>query len=391
MLDGLLNLSFWGYLIAVLIMTHITVVGITLYLHREQCHRGIDLHPIVQHFFRFWLWLTTGIVTKQWVAVHRKHHARCETEEDPHSPVVLGIKKVLWQGAELYQLEARKPETCEKYGRGTPEDWIERNLYSKYSAVGVMLMFALDLALFGLAGIAVWGVQMLWSPFWAAGVINGIGHYWGYRNFECMDAARNIVPIGIIAGGEELHNNHHAYGTSAKFSVKWWEFDIGWMYITLLRWCGLAKVRRMAPVIKTIAGKNQLDVETLKTIISNRFQVMTHYSKTVIAPVFSAERRNATGALRNLYRAQTKRLLMRERSLLDASGHKKIALTLEASKTLQQVYSYQEKLQAIWSKTTATQKELLEALHHWCQQAEATGIEALKTFADRLRSYAPAI
>ncbi|MGD8593773.1 MAG: fatty acid desaturase, partial [Gammaproteobacteria bacterium] len=248
MINGLLDLSVWEIIVAALVLTHITIAAVTIFLHRHQAHRALDLHPVVSHFFRFWLWLTTGMRTIEWVAVHRKHHVKCETEEDPHSPQIFGIRKVLWRGAELYGKETDKPETMEKYGKGTPNDWIERNLYAPWQNYGLGLMFLIDILLFGAAGITVWAVQMIWIPFWAAGVINGIGHYWGYRNYECKDASRNIVPWAIVIGGEELHNNHHTYPTSAKLSSKWWEFDIGWLYIRLLETAGLAKVNTVPPV-----------------------------------------------------------------------------------------------------------------------------------------------
>jgi stearoyl-CoA desaturase (delta-9 desaturase) len=234
-LYGILNLSFWSYVVVTFLMVQFTFMGVTLYLHRDATHRSLDLHPALRHVFRFWLWLTSGIVTREWVSVHRKHHARCETPDDPHSPVIFGLKKVLLEGAELYQVQARNPETQEKFGRGTPDDWMERNIYSRYRNGGITALFFIDLLLFGVPGIIVFAVQMMANPVMAAGVINGIGHYYGYRNFECPDAARNIVPWGLLVAGEELHNNHHAFPSSAKFSIYRWEFDIGWMYICVFR------------------------------------------------------------------------------------------------------------------------------------------------------------
>ena len=285
MLYGLLNLSLVGYIVAYLLLAHITITAVTLYLHRCQAHRGLDLHPIVSHFFRFWLWMTTGMGTKEWVAVHRKHHARCETEEDPHSPQVLGLKKVFWEGAELYKAEAVKQETLDKFGMGTPDDWIERNVYERFSFMGIVLMFILDLVLFGIPGITIWALQMVTIPICAAGFINGVGHFWGYRNFECPDASTNLTPFAFLLGGEELHNNHHTYGTSAKFSVKWWEVDIGWGYICVLKALGLAKVRRVFPKAQVLESKKHIDVDTVKALITNRFQVMARYSDNVIKPI----------------------------------------------------------------------------------------------------------
>src|SRR5690606_26543952 len=279
--NGFTRASAWEIIAFTLVVTHITIAGVTIYLHRCQAHRALDLHPIASHFFRFWLWLTTGMVTKQWAAVHRKHHAKCETEEDPHSPVTKGIKKVFWEGAELYRTEAKKQETMDKYGHGTPDDWLEHNVYTKHSAKGVAIMLIIDLALFGIAGLAVWAVQMLWIPITAAGIVNGIGHYWGYRNYDCNDAATNIFPIGIIIGGEELHNNHHTFGTSAKLSSKWYEFDIGWMYIRMMEMVGLAKVKKVAPKPKFNRQKMVADLDTLQAVIANRYDVMAKYAKSV--------------------------------------------------------------------------------------------------------------
>lgn len=386
MLYGILNLSLWGYIVALLILTHITVISVTLYLHRCQTHRGLDLHPIISHFFRFWLWLTTGQETKKWVAIHRKHHARCETAEDPHSPQILGLKKVFWEGAELYRAESKNAETLRIYGNGTPDDWMERHVYTKHSRRGVALMFVLDLLLFGIPGITIWAIQMMWIPLFAAGFVNGVGHYWGYRNFECPDEARNILPIGLFLGGEELHNNHHTYGTSAKFSIKWWEVDLGWGYINVFKALGLAKIRRVAPRPLVVKGKTHMDIDTLKTLISIRFQVMAHYKDDVLIPVLQEEMRKATATGKAIL-SRAKTALVRERSLVDAESKKTLVTALESRTTLQQVYQYREKLQDIWEWTAASPKELLDALQDWCRQAEATGIEALREFALQLQSY----
>src|SRR5450830_660655 len=281
MFSGLLDLPWWGYVLTTLALTHITIASVTIFLHRHQAHRALDLHPVASHFFRFWLWLTTGTVTKEWASIHRKHHAKCETSDDPHSPQILGIKKVLLEGAELYRKEARNLETLEKYGRGTPDDWLERNLYSRHSMLGIMLMLAIDVLLFGPIGITIWAVQMIWIPVTAAGIINGIGHYWGYRNYDCADAATNIIPFGILIGGEELHNNHHTYATSAKLSSKWYEIDIGWAYIRILETLRLAKVKKLAPEPKFSHGKSEADFETLQSVIANRYDVMAKYAKSI--------------------------------------------------------------------------------------------------------------
>ncbi len=289
MFYGLLDLPWWGYIVAALILTHITTACITIFLHRAQAHRALDLHPIVSHFCRFWLWATTSLVTKRWVAVHRKHHAFCETPQDPHSPHIYGIKQVFWFGAELYGAESKNQETLERYGTGTPDDWLERHVYTPHDMTGIAGLFVLYVLLFGVPGIAIWAFQMMWSPLAAAGVVNGIGHFWGYRNFECKDASTNVVPFGILLCGEELHNNHHTYGTSAKLSVRWFEFDIGWMYIKILSYFNLAKPKRVPPTPHVLLSKDQIDIDTVKAIFLNRFEVMAHYAKDVITPVFSQE------------------------------------------------------------------------------------------------------
>src|SRR3954452_3282307 len=278
---GFIDLPWWGYVVVTLLLTHVTIASVTIYLHRSQAHRGLDLHPVVSHFFRFWLWLTTGMVTKEWVAIHRKHHAKVETEDDPHSPQTRGIKMVLLQGSELYRAESKVDETLARYGLGTPDDWMERNVYSPFSWQGVGLMLILNLMLFGPIGATVWAVQMLWIPITAAGIINGIGHYWGYRNFTSEDASRNIVPWGILIGGEELHNNHHAYGTSARLSNRWYEFDIGWMYIRILEMLGLAQVKKIAPRLKLDTAKTHCDLATLQAVLTHRYDVIAKYAKSV--------------------------------------------------------------------------------------------------------------
>lgn len=388
LIHGVLHLSWWGYLVALLILTQLTIFSVTIYLHRCQAHRALDLHPIASHFFRFWLWMTTGMVTKEWAAIHRKHHAKVETAEDPHSPQVRGIETVLLQGSELYRKERRNLDTMERYGQGTPEDWIERKIYTPHSAMGVLFMLIIDLVLFGPLGLTIWAAQMAWIPIFGAGIINGIGHYWGYRNFECQDASRNVSPIGFFVGGEELHNNHHTYGTSAKFSVKWWEFDIGWMMIRILQVFGLAKPKRVPPKVILLPGKVSVDGDTLKAIITNRFQVMARYSKDVILPVLNEERRRASAAGQSML-GRVRTLLIRETSLVDDANKQQLESILESHQSLSIVYQYRLKLQNIWARSTATQKELIESLQEWCRQAEATGIEALREFVKHLKMYVP--
>lgn len=383
--NGILHLSIWGKVIALLIMTHVTVAATTIYLHRSQAHRALDLHPIISHFFRFWLWLSTGTRTKAWVAVHRKHHAKCETAEDPHSPQVLGLKKVLLEGAELYFKEAANQETLERYGRGCPDDWMERNVYARWQSLGIAIMFAIDILCFGALGITMGAIQMIWIPVFAGGVINGIGHYWGYRNFETAEAARNIVPWSILTAGEELHNNHHAYATSAKLSVKPWEFDLGWLYIRIFQIFGLAKVHRVAPKLKHVRDKDFVDLNTLSALVVNRFQILAEYGREVVLPVLREEKRKADVKTKVIYR-RAKSLMIKADEMLDEMSKQRLSEILEKCQSLKTVYQYREKLQSIWNKTSATQKELVEALRQWCQEAEATGIQSLRSFSLALRS-----
>lgn len=385
---GLLQLPWWGYLIVILAYTQLTVLAVTIFLHRCQAHRAVTLHPIVSHIFRFWLWLSTSIVTKEWAAIHRKHHAKVETDEDPHSPVTKGIKKVFFEGAELYRTEALNIETLNRYGEGTPDDWIERNVYTRLSIYGIIIMLFINLALFGTMGITIWALQMAWIPLFAAGVVNGIGHYWGYRNFECKDASRNIIPLGVFIGGEELHNNHHAFATSAKFSAKWWEIDFGWTLIRVLQVFGLAKPKRILPTPKMLPSKTIIDTDTLKAIITYRFQVMSRYTREVVIPLLREEKKRAgkTGR-RLLSSAQT--VLVRDASIMQAAQKTRLAQLLENFQSLRVVYQFRLRLQEIWGRSTASQKELLDALQEWCQQAEATGIEVLLRFSRRLKTYVP--
>lgn len=384
MLYGYLDLPWWGYIVYALVCTHITIAAVTIFLHRCQAHRALELHPIMSHFFRLWLWLTTGMNTKAWAAIHRKHHAKCETEADPHSPQILGLRQVLFEGAELYKAEAKNQETLERYGKGTPDDWIERNVYTPYSGKGFLITLAVNMFLLGIPGITVWAVQMAWIPFFAAGVINGVGHHIGYRNFECPDASTNVFPWGILIGGEELHNNHHTYPTSAKLSVKWWEFDIGWMYIKTMSLLGLAKVKRLPPKEFLVSGKSKIDNDTLTGVINGRFQLLAQYSKNVLMPIFNQEKDkvNSTEQL-----SKIKTSLIRDESLVDDEELKSLEQFLDNTQQLKVAYQFRRRLQDIWARTTASQKELLDALQDWCKQAEATGIKGLQDFVAYLQSY----
>ena len=386
MWDGLANFTVWQIIIFTLVVTHITIISVTVYLHRYSAHRALELHPALQHFFRFWLWLTTGMTTKAWTAIHRKHHAKCETPDDPHSPQVLGLKKVLWQGAELYQTEAKNADTLERYGKGTPDDWMEHNVYGRYDLLGIVIMAVIDLALFGLAGLTVWAVQMLWIPFLAAGVINGIGHYWGYRNFETADAARNIFPWGILIGGEELHNNHHTYGTSAKLSYHWWEFDMGWFYIKLFSLLGLAEVKKHAPKPLKQRTKWEIDSDTLSAVLANRFQVMAQYRKQVVSPVIEQEKAQLSPSAKSMLN-RAKALICRNEALIDDYSKSYLDSVLNKNQTLNLIYQYRVKLQIIWDKTSNNNKDMRKALADWCKEAEQTGIRALEEFANTLRTY----
>jgi len=389
LLNGFLHATGWQIVIYTLIVTHITIAGVTIFLHRCQAHRALDLHAIPSHFFRFWLWLTTGMVTKEWAAIHRKHHAKCETEEDPHSPVTRGIDKVVYEGAELYRIEARNTETIEKYGHGTPDDWIERNVYTKRSALGVSMLLVINILLFGVLGLSVWAVQMMWIPVTAAGIINGIGHFWGYRNFNCKDASTNILPWGIIIGGEELHNNHHTYGTSAKLSSKWYEFDIGWMYITILSFFGLAKVKKVAPAPRFDREKLVADLDTLQSIVANRYDVMAKYALS-LRQAWGDEIANirAKSAIEKDVLKSSKKLLQCEPATLEAAQQQQLSEIFKYSDTLKTMHEMRTELAALWERSHSSSDQLLAQLRDWCARAEASGIRSLEQFSLRLRSYA---
>ena len=389
MATGITDLSAWQVFAYTMVVTHITIASVTIYLHRHQAHRALELHAIPSHFFRFWLWLTTGQVTKEWAAIHRKHHAKCDTEEDPHSPITRGIKKVFWEGAELYRAESKNMETMAKYGHGTPTDWIERHLYTKYSWLGVVSLFFINFALFGVIGISVWAVQMMWIPVTAAGIINGIGHYWGYRNYDCADAATNIIPFGILIGGEELHNNHHTYATSAKLSSKWYEFDIGWAYIRCLEMLGLAKVKKLAPEPKFSHGKLEADFDTLQSVIANRYDVMAKYAKSIkSAWKEELEHLKDKAELEKRFLKSSRKLMQREPGKLADAHHEQLSELFQHSKSLETMHHMRVELGAIWERSHFTREQLLHKLQDWCVRAEASGIKSLQEFSLRLRSYA---
>ena len=386
---GLLGASPWQVVVYALVVTHITIAAVTIFLHRAQAHRALDLGPIPSHFFRMWLWLTTGMVTKEWVAIHRKHHAKCETEEDPHSPQTRGLKKVLREGAELYRTEAKNMETIAKFSHGTPDDWIERNLYTRFSWQGVGLMLIINMALFGAIGASIWALQMAWIPIWAAGVVNGIGHFWGYRNFEAQDASTNISPWGIIIGGEELHNNHHTYPTSAKFSVKPYEFDIGWGYIRAMEMIGWAKVRKTAPKLRHGAIK-PADKDTLEAVIANRYEVMAKYGRGLKAACETEMARlKAEGAQHSAKWAQFKlahRWLHRDEDKIPQDLHSQLAGVRAASPVLDKLVTMREELRQLWTRTNVSAEQLVSDLQAWCRRAEESGIAELRNFSMSLRA-----
>lgn len=385
---GLMNLPWWGYVAVTLGLTHITIAAVTLFLHRSQTHRAVDLHPVVSHFFRFWLWLTTGMVTRQWVAVHRKHHACVETPADPHSPVIYGIRTVLWRGAELYRAAADTRETVEKYGHGTPDDWIERKLYSRYPGRGLAVMAFVDLLLFGPIGLTIWAVQMLWIPFFAAGVINGVGHHRGYRNFDCDDASTNILPWGILIGGEELHNNHHAHGGAAKFSSKWYEFDIGWMYIRMLSALRLAHVKKLAPSVRLRRANHLVDLTTVQAVIAHRYEVMMHFMRAMQRTAMRELKAMRSQRKPGFDMRQLRYWLRTDPEALGAHEQAGLKALLEKSRELAMYYEMRRELVSLWGRSTASKEQLVQQLQQWCQRAEASGIEALRDFSLRLRCYA---
>ncbi len=385
-LEGFFTFSVWGYVGIALLLTHITIASVTIFLHRHQAHHALSLNPVVSHFFRFWLWLTTGIITREWIAIHRKHHARCETEDDPHSPRVKGILTVLFGGYWLYRAESRNLETLEKFGQGAPDDWLEKHVYSAYPWFGILLMALIDLILFGLPGLLIFVVQMIWIPFWAAGVINGLGHYLGYRGFETSDASTNIVPWGILIGGEELHNNHHAYAASARLSNKWWEIDLGWIYIRFLAICRLARVKRLAPRAFSRRGAQRIDRDTVRAVVSQRFYILKRYSQIVLRPALREARRNTDRMGRQLIR-RAKKLMTREDIKPDAKASETIERVLQQDKTLATIYQFKQQLKEVWTRGAKGQPGRVERLQAWCTASEQSGIRALEEFAAFLRGY----
>lgn len=380
---GLLNLSWWQYIVVTLVLMHVTVISITLYLHRTAAHSALELHPIAAHFFRFWLWFATATVTKEWVAIHRKHHSTSDTEADPHSPQIYGLKKVLTQGYELYKKESKNKETISRYGQGTPDDWIERHIYTPHSSLGIGILFVLNLVLFGVPGIVIWAIQMMTQPVLAAGIINGMGHYIGYRNFETPDASTNVMPWGIIAGGEELHNNHHAFGAAAKLSVRKFEFDIGWMYIRALQFFKLAKPKRVIPKVEWASQQKDIDVLTIKALVTHRFHLLKQYGETVIQPILKKQM-NIDKKRRKLWRQARIWLKRSDDCSIDAHSRKSLQALLSSCKELDVVYQHKLRLQNIWTKAVSNNAELVQQLKQWCLDAEKAGIQTLQQFSLKL-------
>lgn len=390
MVFPLSDLPWWGLVLVVLGSTHVTISAVTIFLHRHQAHHALDLHPAISHFFRFWLWLTTGMVTREWVAVHRKHHARCDTREDPHSPVFFGIGHVLSAGAELYRHEACKADTLLKYGQGTPDDWVERRIYSRHAVSGIAILLIAEVVLLGPIGLTVWAVQMLWVPLFAAGVINGVGHFWGYRGHATRDASRNILPWGILVVGEELHNNHHAHAASARLSSRWWEFDLGWAYIRLFEMLGLARVRRLAPTLCFDGGKTRCDMNTVQAVVSNRFTILARYARTLRQTIRGEFRLLRSGAIPAFEGeaavAAVRHWLQRETVSLVPAEQESLFTALRVSPVLQTIYTMRQELALLW-KHSAAPAQQVQQLEIWCQRAEASGIVALRKFSQTLRGY----
>ncbi|WP_447783505.1 DesA family fatty acid desaturase [Stenotrophomonas bentonitica] len=385
---GVVGLGWWGMGLVLLVFTQLTIFAVTLYLHRSQAHRGVDFHPFIAHFFRFWTWLTTSMITKEWVAIHRKHHAKVETDEDPHSPVTKGIGTVFWRGVELYREARGMRADIEQYGRGAPEDWIERHLYTPHANLGPVALLAVNLLLFGLPGVALWAIQMAWIPFWAAGVVNGLGHWWGYRNFESADTSTNLTPWAFWIGGEELHNNHHAFPSSARFSMRRWEFDIGWAAIRGLQAVGLAKVLRVAPSMDVRPNIAVPDAETLKALLSHRFQAMTDYQRNVFVPALREEAAFAGAKLRKLLPRRMRRGLVNDGRWLKPDCRAELSSWVEQRPRIRVLVEHRARLAALLEARGNDAAERLKLLQAWCHEAEASGIAALQNYAARLKGYA---
>ena len=386
--SGLLQSGWVGLFVYFLVVTQLTIFSVTLYLHRSQAHRGVDFHPVLAHFFRFWTWLTTSMITKEWAAIHRKHHAKCETEDDPHSPMHKGLGNVLWKGGDMYREARLDRASIEQYGKGSPDDWIERHLYTPHATMGPVAMLLVNFVLFGAWGVAIWAVQMAWIPFWAAGVINGLGHWWGYRNFETTDTATNLTPWGVWIGGEELHNNHHAFPSSAKFALRKWEFDIGWAAIKLLESVKLAKVLRVAPTLDLRPNIHVPDGETLKALVAHRFQAMTDYQRNVLKPALREEAAAAGAKLRALLPRKLRKGMVDDGRWLKPDARAQLQAWIASKPRIQTLIEYRARLSEVLESRSHDAGEKLKRLQAWCAEAEASGVRALQEYAIRLRGYA---
>lgn len=384
---GLLQFGFWPLALVLLVATQLTIFSVTLYLHRSQAHRGVDFHPLIAHFFRFWTWLTTSMITREWVAIHRKHHAKCETEDDPHSPMYKGIGNVFWRGVELYRDARRQRADIDQYGKGTPDDWIERRLYTPYATFGPTVLLFVMFALFGFAGVAVWAIQMAWIPFWAAGVVNGLGHWWGYRNFETTDTATNLTPWAVWIGGEELHNNHHAFPSSSKFALRRWEVDIGWLVIRGLEKLRLARVLRVAPSLDVRPNINVPDTDTMRALLAHRFQAMTDYQRSVLKPALREEARLAGEKLRALLPRKLRKGLVDDGRWLKPEAREQLQQWVAERPRIHTLIEYRARLRAVLEARSHDASERLSQLQAWCQEAEASGIRALQEYSERLKGY----
>ncbi len=384
---GLFQAGPWTLAIYFLVATQLTIFSVTLYLHRSQAHRGVDFHPALAHFFRFWTWLTTSMITKEWVAIHRKHHAKCETEDDPHSPMIKGINTVFWRGVELYREARAQREDIEQYGKGAPNDWIERHLYTPHATMGPTLLLFISFALFGFWGVAIWALQMAWIPFWAAGVVNGLGHWWGYRNFETSDTATNLTPWGVWVGGEELHNNHHAFPSSARFALRRWEFDIGWAAIKGLAALRLAKVLRVAPALDVRPNIQVPDTDTMRALLAHRFQAMTDYQRNVLAPALRDEARAAGARLRSLLPRKLRKGMVDDGRWLKPDAREQLRSWVAQRPRIRTLVEHRARLSALLEARTHNAAESLHNLQAWCREAEASGIRALQDYSARLKGY----
>ena len=386
LINGLIDFTWVGYVLYTLVVTHISIVAITLYLHRGVCHSAIEIKPLLAHFFRFWLWLTTSMRTADWVAVHRKHHAKCETIDDPHSPAYYGIETVLLRGADLYHEEKNNPETLEKYSQNCPTDWVEEKIYTGMNNIGILLLFILNIILFGVVGIIIWAIQMAWTPIFAAGGINGAGHYWGYRNYDTSDDSTNMIPLGIVIGGEELHNNHHAFPTAAKFSLKPWEFDLGWMYIKLFSLLGQIKVKRLAPITIINEPSKSLDHETGYALLKTKLTVITNYSKIVLKPLMKHEHKKANGELKRLLN-RSKCTLVREPHRITNQENNTLDIIFDKCASLKIAYDLRNKLFDILHSRNLKHDKFIDSINQWCEEARSVGIESLVDFSISLRGY----